>query len=169
MVAYLAKGLADSGVCSVASLLLLLPVSAAAAAAGEAGLCIAPLVPHLLGVPLGVLLLLGLLPAAAVEPAASVCPAVPAAAAAATGTGMMLPLGLHRSWKVTVLPTEGDATCRTCTSSSSESHACVRDSKSASDARQGSICLQQKVKKSCPHTAAEHQAEYTQQCWQNLQ
>jgi hypothetical protein len=112
MVAYLAKGLSDSGVCSAPSLLLLLP--AGAAAAGEAGLCIAPLVPHLLGVPL--LLPLGLLPAAAaaaaLEPASS-------AAAAATGTGMMLPLGLHSSWKVTVLPTEGDVTLRTYSSSSS--------------------------------------------------
>jgi hypothetical protein len=68
-----------------------------------------------MGVPL-LLLPLGLLPAAAaaLEPASSA-----AAAAAATGTGMMLPLGLHSSWKVTVLPTEGDVTSRTYSSSSS--------------------------------------------------
>jgi hypothetical protein len=115
MVANLAKGLAESGVYSVTSLLLLPTASAAsAAAAGEAGLCIAPLVPHLLGVPPGVLPF-GLPAAAAAVPAASACPA--AAAAAATGTGMMLPLGLHNSWKVTVLPTEGDVTWRTCNSS----------------------------------------------------
>jgi hypothetical protein len=70
-----------------------------------------------MGVPL-LLLPLGLLPAAAaaLEPASSA-----AAAAAATGTGMMLPLGLHSSWKVTVLPTEGDVTSRTYSSSSSSS------------------------------------------------